>query len=197
MGCGPQKKLQHPPRAYPNTRYSGSPFSPHGLHPIVLSARHYRLRRPRWATAGACGPWGGLGTGEELLAATLFGTTGSRPNRGCGPRAAARAARHNVTKPHRLRTYQDAGRERASGAASRITRQARARTSRRHWPWTGRSRGPQVDQEEVQSWAKNADVGHGGADRFLSIVTTGQPLNSDHRPTVADHQQVTVSLRSR
>jgi hypothetical protein len=75
---------------------------------------------------GDCGPWGGAG--EELLGATLFGTAGRRPNRGCGPRAAAEAARHNVTKPHQPRTYRDAGRasERASGAAGRSTRQAGA-----------------------------------------------------------------------
>ena len=66
---------------------------------------------------GDCGPWGGAG--EELLGATLDGTAGRRPNRGCGPRAAAEATRRNVTKPHRPRTYRDAGRERASGAASR------------------------------------------------------------------------------
>jgi hypothetical protein len=83
---------------------------------------------------GDCGPWGGAG--EELLGATLYGTAGRRPNRGCGPRAAAEATRHNVTKPHRPRTYRDAGRERASGAAGRSTRQAGASTSRRHWPWT-------------------------------------------------------------
>ena len=83
---------------------------------------------------GDCGPWGGAG--EELLGATLDGTAGRRPNRGCGPRAAAEATRHNVTKPHRPRTYRDAGRERASGAAGRSTRQAGASTSRRHWPWT-------------------------------------------------------------
>ena len=49
-----------------------------------------------------CGPWGGAG--EELLGATLDGAAGRRPNRGCGPRAAAEATRHNVTKPHRPRT---------------------------------------------------------------------------------------------
>ena len=86
------------------------------------------------APMGDCGPWGGAG--EELLGATLDGTAGRRPNRGCGPRAAAEATRHNVTKPHRPRTYRDAGRERASGAAGRSTRQAGASTSRRHWPWT-------------------------------------------------------------
>ena len=81
------------------------------------------------------GPW--EGAGEELLGATLYGTAGRRPNRGCRPRAAAKAARHNVTKPHRLRTYRDAqGRERAPGAAGRSTRQAGASNSRRHWPWT-------------------------------------------------------------
>ena len=83
---------------------------------------------------GDCGPWGGAG--EELLGATLDGTAGRRPNRGCGPRAAAEATRHNVTKPHRPRTYRDAGRERALGAAGRSTRQAGASTSRRHGPWT-------------------------------------------------------------
>ena len=94
---------------------------------------------------GDCGPCGGAW--EELLGATLYGTAGRRPNRGCGPRAAAEAARHNVTKPHRLRTYRDAGRERASGAARLSTRQARASTSRRNWQWTRMesraSRGPE------------------------------------------------------
>ena len=83
---------------------------------------------------GDCGPWGGAG--EELLGATLDGTAGRRPNRGCGPQAAAEATRHNVTQPHRLLTYRDAGRERASGAVGRSMRQAGASTSRRHWPWT-------------------------------------------------------------
>ncbi len=59
------------------------------------------------------------GARVELFGATLFGTAGRRPKRGCGPRAASEAARHNVTKPHHQRTYRDAGRERASGAASR------------------------------------------------------------------------------
>ena len=71
-----------------------------------------------------------------MLGATLYGTAGSRPNQGCGSRAAAEATRHNVTKPHRPLTYRDAGRERASGAAGRSTRQAGASTPRRHWPWT-------------------------------------------------------------
>ena len=78
---------------------------------------------------GDCGPWGGAG--EELLGATLDGTAGRRHNRGCGLRAAAEATRHNVTKPHRPRTYWDVGREQASGAAGRSTRQAGASTSRR------------------------------------------------------------------
>jgi hypothetical protein len=58
------------------------------------------------------------------------------PTGAAAPRAAAEAAWHNVTKPHRSQTYRDAGRERASGAAGRSTRQAGASTSRRHWPWT-------------------------------------------------------------
>jgi hypothetical protein len=91
---------------------------------------------PRWGTvtAGQCGPWGGAG--EDLLCATLYGTAGRRPNRGWWPRAAADAARHNVTKSHRPRTYRDAGRERASAAAGRSMRQAGASTSTRHWPCT-------------------------------------------------------------
>jgi hypothetical protein len=35
----------------------------------------------------------------------LDGTAGRRPNRGCRPRAAAEATRHNVTKPHRPHTH--------------------------------------------------------------------------------------------
>ncbi len=69
------------------------------------------------ASMGDYGPWGGAG--EELLGATPFGTAGRITNRECGPRAAEEAARHNVTKLHGPRTYRDAGRERASGAASR------------------------------------------------------------------------------
>ncbi len=40
--------------------------------------------QPKQASMGDCGPWGGAG--DELLGATLFGTAGSRPNWGCGPR---------------------------------------------------------------------------------------------------------------
>ena len=54
------------------------------------------------ALIGDCGPCGGAG--EELLGATLAGTAGRRPNRGCGPRATKEATRHNVTKPHRPQT---------------------------------------------------------------------------------------------
>ena len=78
--------------------------------------------------AGYAGLNGGLlamgGAGAELLSATPFGAAGRRPNRGWGARTAAEATRHNVTKPHRPRTYRDAGRERASGAAGLSTRQA-------------------------------------------------------------------------
>ena len=82
-----------------------------------------------------CGPWGRAG--EELLGAPpLDGNAGRRPNRGCGPRSAAAATWHNVTKQHRPRNYRDAGRERALGAADQSTRQAGASTSRRHWQWT-------------------------------------------------------------
>ena len=124
---------------------------------------------------GDCRPWGGAG--EELPVATLYGTAGSRPNRGCGPRAAAEleAARHNVTKPHRLRTYLDAGREWASGAAGRSTRQAGGGTSRRHWSWTWMeswaSSGPEEEYElglitRLSDWKRNRfplnnTAGHG------------------------------------
>ena len=72
----------------------------------------------------------------DLLGATLDGTAGRKPNRGCGLRAAAEPARHNVTKPHLPRTYLDAGRERASRGAGRSMHQAGASTSSRHWQWT-------------------------------------------------------------
>ena len=126
------------------------------------------------------GPWGGAG--EELLGATLLGTAGRRPNRGCGPRVAAEASRHNVTKPHRLRTYRDASRERASGAASRSTCQAGASTSRCHWSRTQKeSRAARGPEEPVQfRGTDHADVGHGAANRFLSIVT------ADHRVRIID-----------
>ena len=57
------------------------------------------------------------GVGEELLGATLYGTAGHRPSRGCGPLAAAEATRHNVTKPHRPHTHLDAGRELRAGVS--------------------------------------------------------------------------------
>jgi hypothetical protein len=98
----------------------------HVMSPIVSSAGHSRLRRPRWGTAGRAG--------EELLGAMLTCTAGRGPKRICWPRAAAEAAKQNATKPHRMRTYWDAGRERAQGAAG--TCQAGASTPRRHWPWT-------------------------------------------------------------
>ncbi len=66
---------------------------------------------------GDCCPLGGAG--EGLLSTTLFGTVDRRPNWDCGQRAAGKAALQNATKPHRLQTYLDAGRERASGAAGR------------------------------------------------------------------------------
>jgi hypothetical protein len=88
------------------------------------------------APMGDCGPWGGAR--EELLGATLLGTVtaGRRPKSECGPRAAAEAARHKMTKPHRLRTLLDAGRERASGATGRSKCRSGASTSRLHWSWT-------------------------------------------------------------
>jgi hypothetical protein len=94
----------------------------------------------------------------------LFGTAGRRPNRGRGPRAAAEAARHNVTKPHRPRSHWDAGRERAMGAAGRSTHQAGASTSRRHWLWTRMesraSSGPEeeYDPEEISRMSDGVEL---------------------------------------
>ncbi len=96
------------------------------------------------ASMGDCWPWGGAW--EELLGATPFSAAGSRPNRGCGPQAAAETARYNVTKPHRPLTYRDAGREWASGAASQSTCQAGASTSWCHWSRSQKGRGPHVDR---------------------------------------------------
>ena len=100
------------------------------VSPIVLVARHRRLRRPRWGTAGH-----GAEPGRSCSALRRSAPLAADPAgaAGRGPRATAEAARHNVTKLHRPRTYRDAGRERALGAASRSTRQARASTSRCHW----------------------------------------------------------------
>ncbi len=116
---------------------------------------------------GDCGPWGGAG--EELLGATPFGAAG-------GMRAAAETAWHNVTKPHRPRTYRDAGREWALGAASWSTCQAGASTSRCHWSRTRKdSRAARGPEEQVQfRGTDHADVGHGGAYEFTlnSLVLT-------------------------
>ncbi len=124
-----------------------------------------------------------------MLGAALFGTAGRRPNLGCGPRAAPEAALHNVTKPHRPRTYRDAGRERALRAASQSTRQAGASTSRRHWLWTLIVTGLKWTGGGVQPRDNHADVGHGRANSFIH--------NSDHRSMGTDHHQVAVSVRSR
>jgi hypothetical protein len=130
----------------------------HGPSPIVLSARHRRPRRLRWGC--------NRGTASHE-AEQGRSSAGRRPNLGCGPRAAAEATRHNLTKPHRPRPYLDAGRERASGAAGRSTRQAGASTSRplavdsdgvAGLRWTGGG---------VESRSDHADVGRGGANRFL------------------------------
>ena len=129
----------------------------HGLSPIVRSARHCRLRRPRWGTAGH-----GAEPGEELLGATPYGTADRRPNRGSGPRAAAEATRHNVTKPHRLRTYRDAGGERAFGAAGQSMHQAGASTSRLKAPLavdSGGVAGLKWAVGEARSRIDHADVG--------------------------------------
>ena len=121
---------------------------------------------------GDCGPWGGAG--EELLGATLDGAAGRRPNQGCGPRAAAEATRRNVTKPHRPRTYRDAGRECASGAAGR---RAGVRVEPEQAPQgaTGRglgwSRGPQVDRRRSTISEQSRGRRTGGVSVNLSIVT--------------------------
>ena len=136
---------------------SGLPWADSGRPDWIL--RHRRLRMvclrlySLLGIAGYAGLDGGLrAMGQSRLGATPLGAAGRRPNRGCGLRAAAEAARHNVTKPHRPRTYRDAGRERASGAASRSMCQAGASTSRRHWSRTRKeswaARGP---EEQVQS----------------------------------------------
>ena len=125
---------------------------------------------------GDCGPWGGAG--EELLGATLDGTAGRRPNRGCGPRAAAEATRHNVTKPHRPRTYRDAGRERASGAAGRSTRQAGASTSRRHWPWTRMESRASSGPEEKYDTGAVMRTSDGRSNRRFNICATGHAYQS-------------------
>ena len=124
-------KLNHglPTRGGPTEYYAISDYA------CSVSDRTLCSELPATQTPiGDCGPWGGAG--EELLGTTLDGTAGRRLNRGCGTRAAAEATWHNVTNPRRPRTYRDAGRERASGAEGRSTRQAGASTSRRHWQWT-------------------------------------------------------------
>ena len=125
---------------------------------------------------GDCGPWGGAG--EELLGATLDGTAGRRPNRDYGPRAAAEAPRHNVTKPHRPRTYRDAGRERASGAAGRSTRQAGASTSRRHWPWTRMESRASSGPEEKYDTGAVMRTSDGRSNRRFIYAATGHAYQS-------------------
>ena len=102
----------------------------HGLSPIVHSARHRRLRRPRWRTAGH-----GVEPGRSCLAQRWTALPAAGPT---GLRAAGRGGSYPAQRDQATSTADlpDAGRERASGAAGRSTRQAGASTSRRHWSWT-------------------------------------------------------------
>ena len=63
---------------------SGGPTEYYAIGDYALCLRSYALL----GTAGTAGPDGGLRvmgrSREELLGATLFGTAGLRPNRGCG-----------------------------------------------------------------------------------------------------------------
>ena len=102
------------------------------------------------------------------------GTAGRRPNRGCGPRAAAEATRHNVTKPHRPQTYRDAGRERALGAG-RSTRQAGASISKRHWPWT------RMESLDSSGLEEKCDIG--AVTRTSDGRSIRQCFNSDRQVT--------------
>ena len=56
------------------------------------------------------------------------GAWACRPNRGRGPRAAAEATQHNVTKPHRPLTYRGVGNAAASAGAAGPFEGLRART---------------------------------------------------------------------
>ena len=123
----------------------------HALSPIVRSARYRRLRRPRWGTAGHKAE-----PGRSCLAQTLDGTAGRRPNRGCGPRAAAEATRHNVTKPHRPRTWL---RERWVGVRVKPEQAPQGATGR----GLGWSRGPQVDRRRSTISEQSCGRRTGGA----------------------------------
>ena len=116
--------------------------------------------------AGYADPDGGLRAmgrsrgGAALRNAVRSGTAGRRPNRGCGPRTAAEATRHNVTKPHRPRTHQDAGREWASGVA--WPEYASSRSKRLKAPLAVDSDGVaglKWTRGEVRYWSRHADVG--------------------------------------
>ena len=112
---------------------------------------------------GDCWPWGGAG--EELLGgvgATLDGTAVCRPNRGCGPRAAAEATRHNVTKPHRPRTYRDRVKP----------EQAPQGTTGRGLGW---SRRPQVDRTRSTILERSRGRQTGGATVGLYITADRPP----------------------
>ena len=110
--------------------------------------RHRRLRMfclrsyALLGTAGDTGPDGGLRAigrsrgGAARRNAVRHRRPQAQPGLRTAARATAEAARHNATKPHRLRTYRDAGRARASGAAGRSMHRAGASTSRHHGPRT-------------------------------------------------------------
>ncbi len=90
-------------------------------------------------------------------------------------RNASEAARHNVTKPHRPRTYRDAGLERTSGGAHVKLEQAPQGATGRGLGW---SRGPQEDRGRITISGRSRRHRTGGANHFLSIVTAHQRVQS-------------------
>ena len=100
----------------------------HILSPIVRSARHRRLRRPRWETA-----WGGAG--EELLGATLpageRGSAGPSPAEEPAAPAALAGARGRGTEEERQRAVPDG--EREAGSKRRASKKEGGLQSKREW----------------------------------------------------------------
>ena len=98
----------------------------HGLSPIVRSARHRRLRRPRWGTAVHGAEPGRSCSAQRYSAPPAAGPTGAA---GRGPRRKL----PGTTWPNHI-DLGPTGTWAVSGLQER--RQAGASTSRRHGPWT-------------------------------------------------------------
>ena len=130
----------------------------HGLSPIVRSARHRRLRRPRWGTAGHGAEPGRSCSAQRWTAPPAAGPTGTA---GRGPRRKL----PGTTRPSHIDrgptgTRAVSGlRERRAGVRVKPEQAPQGATGR----GLGRSRGPQVDRRRSTILEQSCGRRTGGA----------------------------------